>query len=156
MNSRSVVAALTILLVVAAPRVGALQNGIVEFEIPYSETDYVLCLGEDVEFNMTVTVRTHLVEGPGGAVHYVENWFLEGVATGLDSGLTWYGHAVSPYGVNATGAQLKDGWNVEAIYEPLDGGQKFRKSQRLRFVHDANGVVRVERFEPYQFNCLGP
>ena len=156
MNCRLTVILLGVMLALAAPGSGSANNGIEEFEIPYTEIDYVPCLGEDIEFDVTVTVRTHLVATPAGGIHYVENWFIEGTALGLDSGLTWYGQAASPYAVNFNGAHSTEGWILAAMYEPLDGGRKFRKSQRLRIVFDANGVARVEHVEPYQFHCIGP
>lgn len=155
MNYKMMVACLAAVLSLAAPGTGAAQNGIVEYDFPLTVTDYVDCLGEDVEFNVTVTIREHYINTPNGGFHYVQNWFIEGTAVGLSSGWTWFGHAAGPGTGNFTGAQLKDGYNLEAMYSPLDGGRKFRRWERVRVVKDANGVTRVENFEPTQFRCLG-
>jgi len=155
MNRTIMTGSLALSLLLAVPFSAHAQHGIVEYEMPYSETDYVECLGEDVAFDVTVTVRAHALELPTGGSHFVENWFLEGIATGLSSGLTWYANAVSPFGGNAGGDRFEWGWNVEGMYEPLDGGRKFRKSQRIRVVYDANGLPRVEHYEPYDLRCLG-
>ena len=127
MNYKILVACLATVLSLAAPRMGAAQNGIVEYEFPYTETDYIDCLGEDVEFNVTITIRERSIHTPNGGFHYVQSWFVEGTAVGLSSGWTWFGSAASPGAGNFTGAQLKDGYNLEAMYSPLDGGRKFRK-----------------------------
>lgn len=157
MNSRLILAGLAIPMLLPLPRAGTAQNGIVEVEIPYSETDYVECLDEDVFFDVTVTIRTHTVVTQDGGVHYVENWFIEGSAEGLTSGLIWYGRGTSPFTSNGNGGNQESwGWNVEAFYTPLLGGQKFKKSQRVRFVTDANGVPRLEHFPPYDYKCIGP
>lgn len=156
MNRKSITASAAVLLFLCAgPDEGYAQNGIVEMEFEYNETDYIECLGEEVEFNVTVIARGHQIVLPNGNQHFVENWFIEGTASGLTSGLNWYGHAAGPYAGNSNGSQWTEGWIVAGIYEPLDGGRKFKKSQRLRFVSDANGVMRVEHYEPYQFRCLG-
>ena len=155
MKSTLIVILFGVLLAVALPRASLASNGIVEYEIPYTEVDYVHCIGEDVEFDVTITVRTHLIETPSGGLHYAEHWLIEGTALGLNSGLTWYGHGASPYTVNANGSQLAEGWVLAVMYEPLDGGRKFRKSWPFRIAYDANGIARVEHLEPYRFRCIG-
>lgn len=138
------------------PRDGAAQNGMIEFEIPFTHTEpYVQCLGEGIEINFTVTVRTHLVELQNGGLHYVENWFGVGTAVGLSSGLTWFGGGPAPYRVNTNGSQWSESWVVAVNWKPLDGGRKLRERWPLRLIYDANGVPRLEQFEPREFTCIG-
>ena len=96
MNGRSMTATLAMSLLPAIPCVGAAQNGIVEHEFPCTETDSIACLGEEVEFNVTVTIREHSIQTQNGGFHDVQNWFIEGTAVGLSSGWTWFGRAASP------------------------------------------------------------
>ena len=61
MNRKSITASAAVLLFLCAgPDEGYAQNGIVEMEFEYNETDYIECLGEEVEFNVTVVARGHL------------------------------------------------------------------------------------------------
>lgn len=157
MNCRLTFASTVILLSLCIPRDGAAQNGIIEFEMPFSHTEpYVECLGEGIEINFTVTVRTHLIERQNGGFHYVENWFAEGTAVGLDSGLTWFAVAgPAPYRANSNGSQHAESWEVAVNWKPLDGGRKFRERWPVRFIYDANGVPHIEQFEPREFTCMG-
>lgn len=147
---------LLVVLALAVPRNGLTNNGIVELEIPFGHTeDYIECLGEGIQTDLTVTVRTHVVELRGGGVHYVENWFIEGTAVGQSTGMTWAGHGTSPYQANGGGANWTEGFNVAVDWKPLDGGRRIKESQRIRLVVDANGVTRLEQLEPLHYRCIG-
>lgn len=156
MKHKSQVAALAILLSFAVPHSAHAQNGIAEFEIPFNiTTDIIECLGEAVELDFTVTVRTQFIEPKNGQAHYIENWFLEGTALGVNSGLTWYGHGPSPFVLNANGAQISNVLVANVTFEPLDGGQKFAERLRLQFVTDTNGTIRVDQQQHQRWRCLG-
>jgi len=138
------------------PCAGFSQNGITESEFSYYEMDpYVDCLGEGIEINVTITARSHVVFRPNGGIHVVDNWFMEAFAEGLSTGHQWFARVAGPYTWNANGAQSTEGWNVTALYDPLDGGQKFRRSNRFHVVFDANGMAHVERGGPFQYKCIG-
>jgi hypothetical protein len=146
-----------ILASLTSPREGAAQNGMVVLEVPWNiTTDYMDCLGEAVEVNLIATVRTHFIETQGGQVHYVENWFLEGTSTGQSSGLSWYGRGPDPYVTNSNGAQMMETLIARLTWEPLDGGRMYIEKLKIQFVTDANGVFRVERYEPLEYHCVGP
>ena len=148
--------AAVVTLIAAFPCAGYSQNGITESEFSYYEMDpYVDCLGEGIEINVTITARSHVIFRPNGGIHVVDNWFMEAIAEGLGSGRQWFANVAGPYVWNANGAQSSEGWNVTALYEPLDGGQKFRRSNRFRVVFDANGMAHVERGGPFQYTCIG-
>lgn len=157
MSWKSMIATMAILLALAAPREVVAQNGILEFEMPFNHIEpHIECLGEGIEINFTVTVRTHLIELQNGGFHYVENWFGEGTAVGLDSGLTWFAVAApAPYRANSNGSQLSESWVVAVNWKPLDGGRKLRERWPVRFIYDANGVPHIEQFEPREFTCIG-
>ena len=132
------------------------QSGVVEIEIPYSHTEpYIDCLGEGIQADLTATIRTHQIETPNGGVHYIENWFLEGTAVGLESGRTWFGQGPSPYRKNSNGSQYAESWEVLVNWRPLDGGPRMRERWPLNFVYDANGEPHLEIFEPLQYTCYG-
>jgi hypothetical protein len=157
MNVNVLFASMAIPLLLAAPCDGLADNGIEVIQFPYPEVhDFVECLGEGIEHDITVTLRTLTIERQNGGVHEVLNWFFEGVSIGLDSGLTWYTrHAPSPWVINASGAQSNQGWNVEIHWQPLDGGRPFREIWRFRIGTDANGVPRVDYDGGVQFHCVG-
>jgi hypothetical protein len=147
---------LTISLPLTVPRDGLTNNGIEVIQFPYPEIHYVECLGEEIEHDITITMRTHTIERQNGGVHEVLNWFIEGYSFGLDSDLTWYTQlAPSPWVINTSGAQSSQGWNVEILWMPLDGGRQFREIWRFRVVTDADGVPRVEFDGGVQFHCVG-
>jgi len=154
MNLKLMLILSTLLLSLATPRSGAAQNGVMTFEIPFATTLFIECLGEEVEIELVAIVRTHLIELPNGRVHYVENWFLEGSALGLTSGHTWFVHGPNPFVANAGTAQANNTLLANLVFEPLDGGQKFREKFEYRLVVDANGVVHVDQFSQ-QFLCVG-
>lgn len=157
MSGKSANAILAVLVLLAVPRIAVTQNGIGEIQFEYPEVhDYVECLGEGIQHDITITMRTHTIERQNGGVHEVLNWFIDGISIGLDSGKTWYTrHAPSPWVVNTNGVQSSQGWNVEVFWKPLDGGRKFREVWRLRLVTDANGTSRVEFDGDVQFHCVG-
>ena len=154
MTNKFLIAALAA-LVAAFPGIGYSQNGITESQFNYYEEDYVECLGEDIAINVTITARSHAIFRPNGGIHVVENWFMEATAEGLSSGHQWFANVAGPYVWNTNGSQSTEGWNVTALYEPLDGGRKFRRSNRFRVVFDANGMAHVERGGPFQYTCIG-
>jgi hypothetical protein len=83
------------------------SNGIGEEQFPFGATYYVGCLGQDVELSFLVTRRWHSFERNNGSTHFVENWFGEGVAVGLDSGLTWYTkNGPAPWVSNVNGEKV--------------------------------------------------
>lgn len=154
MNTNGMLASLTLLLALLSPSAVTAQNGMMQFEVPFATTLYVPCLGEDVDIELVARVRTHLVESQNGRVHYVENWFMEGAAQGVDSGNTWFAHGASPFVLNAGAVQANNQWVANLVYEPLDGGRKFREKVHFQLVMDANGVVQVDQgFQ--QFHCIG-
>jgi len=156
MNFRLMVTTMAVMMALVIPREGATGNGMTELQIPFNITiDYIECLGEGVEIDLEVTARTHFIELQSGRVHYVENWFMEGTASGLSSGFTWFAHGASPFALNAGAAQFSNSLLSNLVFEPLDGGRKFLEKLRLQLVVDANGTVRVEH-EPPQFRCANP
>lgn len=161
MNLKLLLASVAIPLVLAVPRDGLTNNGIEVYQFDYTDTEthpYVECLGEGIDHEVTVTVRTHTIERPNGSVHVVQNWFIEGYSFGKDSGLVWYTqHAPAPWVTNDFGdGQLVDGWNLEMLWKPLDGGRQFHEKGRYRVVYDANGLPRVEHIpDDYQMVCIG-
>jgi hypothetical protein len=158
MKVKLLIASVAIPLLLAVPRAGLANNGIVEIQFPYPEVhDYVECLGEGIRHDITVTQRTHTIVTRNGGVHEVLNWFIEGVSIGLVTGRTWYTrHGPSPWVANVSGAQSNQGWNVQIPWQPLDGGRKFRETWRFRISTDANGVPRVDYDGGVQFHCVGP
>jgi hypothetical protein len=154
MNPKLLLIVSALLVSLATPRAGAAENGVVTFEVPFATTLYIECLGEEVGFELVAIVRTHLIELLNGRVHYVENWFLEGSALGLDSGHTWFAHGPSPFVANVGAAQANNTLLANLVFEPLDGGQKFREKLQFRLVVDANGVVHLDRGSQ-QFLCVG-
>ena len=156
MKKHPFIVSLATLLALTISQMTAADNGIEVFEIPYSHTEpYIECLGEGIEATLTAVIRTHLIETQDGGVHYVENWFFEGTAVGLDSGRTWAGGGPSPYRVNSNGSQYAESWEVLVKWKPLDGGPKMRERWPFNFVYDANGVPHLEVFEPLQYDCFG-
>lgn len=157
MDVKVLLASLAAPLLLAIPRHGLADNGIEEIEFPYPEVHpYVECLGEGIQHDITVTMRTHTIVTQSGGVHEVLNWFIEGISIGLNSGLTWYTRsAPSPWVINTSGTQSNQGWNVEIPWKPLDGGRRFREIWRFRIGTDANGVPRVEYDGGVQFHCVG-
>lgn len=154
MNLKLMLILSTVSLSLATPRAGTAQNGVETFEVPFATTLFVECLGEEIEIELVAVVRTHLIEQPNGRVHYLENWFLEGTALGLDSGHTWFAHGPNPFVWNAGAAQATNTLLANLVFEPLDGGQKFREKFRYRLVVDANGVVHLDQFSQL-FLCVG-
>lgn len=154
MNLKLVLASITLVFSVVLPRVGVTQNGIIAFEFPFQTTVFIECLDEHVEIELLAIVRTHLVELQNGRVHYVENWFMEGAAVGVESGHTWFAHGPSPFVLNAGAAQASSTLLGNLVYEPLDGGRKFREKLNVQLVVDANGSVRLDRGSQ-QFRCVG-
>jgi len=154
MNHNLKVALIAALLLIL-PLSGFSQNGITVNEFPFFETNYVECLGEDVDFDVWITERILFVTTPSGE-HIVDNWFIEGEAIGVDSERVWYtAHAVSPGTFNSNGNQYSGGWSLSAMYNPVEGdGPKFSKSARVRMVIDANGNPHVEHNDVYQFRCF--
>jgi hypothetical protein len=148
-------ASMAVLLALIAPGAAETQNGILENQFDYIEVHDGGCLGEGIEHHMTITRRSHSIERPNGGVHVVENWFLEGITIGLDSGLTWYTeHAPSPWVINANDAQTNDGFILQVPWQPLDGGRRFKETWRFRFVTDGNGELRVY-YNEFELRCIG-
>lgn len=155
MNYKPILVSMAILLTMTAAREAETQNGIVEDQFDYYEAHDAPCLGEEIEHYMTITTRTQYIERPNGSVHEVLNWFIEGTTIGLDSELTWYTHnAPSPWLINANGDQSSQGWNLEIMWNPLDGGRRFRETWRFRAVVDANGMPRVD-YDGFELHCIG-
>lgn len=155
-SSRLLLASAALAGSLAVASSGQAANGVVQYEIPFTHTTpYIDCLGEAVDLEFTVTVRLQYIELQNGNVHYVEHWFLDGTGVGVDSGLTWYGRGTSPYELNASGDGMANPLVVKVRYEALDGARDFMEKQRIRFVVDDNGLVRVDYSEPLQYQCLG-
>jgi len=162
MNFKLLLASVAIPLLFALPRDGLSNNGIEVYQFEYTDTEshpYVECLGEGIDHEMTVTIRTHMVERPNGSVQFVEHYFFEGYSFGKDSGLTWYTkHSPGPWVWNDFGdGQLVDGWTLEILWKPLDGGRQVHEKGHYQLVYDANGVPRVEHNPnwDYDFLCVG-
>lgn len=161
MNVKLLIASMAMPLLLAVPRYGLTGNGIEVYQFDYSDTGthpYVECLGEGIDHELTITVRMQTIERPDGSVHIVQNWFIEGYSFGKDSGLMWYTqHAPGPWVTNDFGdGQLVDGWTLEMLWKPLDGGRQFHEKGRYRVVSDAHGVPRVEHIpDDFQMLCTG-
>ena len=161
MNFKLVLASMALPLAIAIPRLGLSNNGIEVYEFNVTLTEehpWVECLGEGIDHELTVKIRTHVVERPNGSVHIVENYFMEGYSFGKDSGLMWYTkNAPGPWVINDFGdGRLVEGWTLEMVWKPLDGGQKFHEKGRFRVVYDANGNPRVEHIpDDYRMQCVG-
>lgn len=161
MNLKPILASIAIPLVLAAPRDALTNNGIEVYQFDVTLTEehpWVECLGEGIDHELTVTIRTHTVERPNGSVHTVENYFMEGYSFGKDSGLMWYTqNAAGPWVINDFGdGRLVEGWTLEMVWKPLDGGRMFHEKGRFLLVYDANGKPRVEHVpEDYWMLCVG-
>ena len=132
------------------------KNGTFVYEfIQEFEPGYLECVGEEIGVTLNVTVRSHTVVSSSGHLHYVENWSIEGEATGVSSGNKWYAHGYSPFVFNGRAAQQSVGYVIPIMYEPLDGQTKFREKWKFRAVLDARGMLRVLEGGEAKFYCLG-
>lgn len=132
------------------------QNGVSTFQFPLVfNTGMIECVGESLTAELAITVRTHLVVSPSGHTHHINNWNIEGVATGDFSGDAWFVHGFSPLVANADDDQFSNAILVQIILEPLDGGRKLKSNQRIQVMVDANGVLRVFHAEFPQYRCTG-
>jgi len=155
MKSNTMLVSMAILLAIVMPRAAETQNGIVEDQFEFYEVHEGGCLGEDMEHQMTITLRSHTIERPNGGVNEVMNWFIEGVTIGVDSGLTWYTrHAPSPWVINANNDQGNEFFVLQIPWTPLDGGRRFKEAWRFHFVTDGNGVPRVY-YDGFEISCIG-
>lgn len=135
------------------------QNGAMHFEYPLvtdpnAPNMYAECIDDRIGINATVYETFQFVVTPGGHVHLVSNWRIEGTATGQDSGWNWYVHGTSPLVVNTQDDQFNRTIGVNIMLEPLDGGPRLLGRERLRLVVDANGDVRVLVIQS-EWSCLG-
>lgn len=132
------------------------QNGVSTFQFPLVfNSGHIGCAGESLTVSLTVTARTQTVVTPSGHVHLVDNWSIEGAATGDSSGDSWFVHGASPFVINTGGDQFTNPIVVQLVFEPLDAERKLRSTQRLQIVVDANGDLRVLQAEFPQYHCIG-
>ena len=122
-------------------------------------TEYVNCLEETVELDLSFTIKYREFETPSGTYHYVESWSWVGTLVGLDSERVWIEEGFSPGAIVVAKAEVGQ-WTAHGVAKPVVGdGPRLRYSRRFKYTINANGDLKVEYESPAfgsQARCLGP
>lgn len=135
----------------------AMQTIEIDGGIPIDDPVWVECLGEYVYGPYHVVAKTHEFVTPSGTYHWIENWKLTQVVTGLSTGREWFITSVAPTRDNFSKESGVSGWTEIGLARPLGEGPKFRYNLNVKLKFDEDGLVSVfVNFATGDFKCLGP
>lgn len=149
-------------IVVASTAFSGEPRGIQTSSFPIDSSFYVPCLGEVVNFEGTIHVRSHAFETTSGVVHIVDNWTYEYLGSD-QRGREWFAIGGSPYQANIRLEKgLVEHYRARSHWKPIteETPSFFVDTGGFRMTVNANGelVVFFEGTDDMTeaAKCVGP